>query len=43
MFDAVWTQDMTQNYTEAVTMAREADAETTSMYYQRDAASNFEA
>lgn len=34
MFDAIWTQDMDQNYRESVAMAREADSETTSMYFQ---------
>lgn len=34
MFDAAWTQDMSQNYQESVAMAREADAENTSFYFQ---------
>jgi hypothetical protein len=34
MFDAIWTQDMDQNYREAVAMAREADTEVTSLYFQ---------
>jgi hypothetical protein len=37
MFDATWTQDMNANYTEAVTMAREPDSETTTFYFQREA------
>ena len=34
MFDAIWTQDMTQNWTEALMMAREGDSDITSLYYQ---------
>lgn len=34
MFDAEWTADMNANYTEAVTMARQGDAEVTSLYFQ---------
>lgn len=41
MFDAVWTQDMDFNYREAVAMAREADSETTSMYFQVNAGDPF--
>jgi hypothetical protein len=41
MFDAVWTQDMDLNYREAVAMAREADSETTSMYFQVNAGDPF--
>lgn len=41
MFDAVWTQDMDLNYREAVAMAREADTETTSMYFQINAGDPF--
>jgi hypothetical protein len=37
MFDAIWTQDMDMNYRESVAMAREADSETTSMYFQINA------
>lgn len=41
MFDAIWTPDMDQNYRESVAMAREADTETTSMYFQVNAADPF--
>ncbi len=41
MFDAVWTQDMDLNYREAVAMAREADAETTSLYFQANSGDPF--
>lgn len=34
MFDAEWTQDMQANYDQALAMAREADAETTVMFFQ---------
>jgi hypothetical protein len=34
MFDAEWTEDMQANYLESVAMAREADAETSSFYFQ---------
>ena len=34
MFDAEWTADMEQNYREALAMAREADAEVTTFYFQ---------
>jgi hypothetical protein len=37
MFDAEWTQDMQSNYIDALSMAREADAETTTMYFQPNA------
>lgn len=33
MFDAEWTKDMDQNLSEALGMARQADPETTSMYF----------
>lgn len=36
MFDATWTNDMDLNYREAMAMAREADPETTAMYFQPD-------
>jgi hypothetical protein len=41
MFDAIWTPDMDQNYREAMAMAREADTETTSFYFQPYAESPF--
>lgn len=41
MFDAIWTQDMSQNYQEACAMAREADTETTSFFFQPYADSPF--
>jgi hypothetical protein len=41
MFDAVWTQDMDFNYREACAMAREADAETTSVYFQPNSGDPF--
>jgi hypothetical protein len=41
MFDAVWTQDMDLNYRESMAMAREADTETTSFYFQPFADSPF--
>ena len=34
MFDAIWTPDMTANWAEACAMAREADTEATSVYFQ---------
>jgi hypothetical protein len=34
MFDCPWTQDMQANYIEALSMAQEADAETTTFYFQ---------
>jgi hypothetical protein len=37
MFDATWTDDMRANYTEAMTMAREGDPETTSFFFMADA------
>ena len=42
MFDAVWTEDMSQNYLESVAMAREPDSEVTSFYFQPNAGSPFE-
>lgn len=42
MFDAVWTQDMQQNWTEALLMAREADSETTSFYFQPNTGSPYD-
>lgn len=39
MFDADWTKDMDLNYREAMAMAREGDAETSSMYFVADAES----
>jgi hypothetical protein len=42
MFDAVWTGEMTSNYLEAMAMAREADSEVTSFYFQTRAGSPFE-
>lgn len=41
MFDAIWTEDMNLNYQEACAMAREADTETTSFYFQPYADSPF--
>jgi hypothetical protein len=37
MFDAEWTQDMNSNLTEALAMARQADVETTTLYFEVDA------
>jgi len=34
MFNSPWTQEMQTNYFEALTMAREADAEVTSLFFQ---------
>lgn len=34
MFDATWTKDMEDNKAEAIAFAKEADAETTSIYFQ---------
>lgn len=42
MFDAVWTQDMQENYLEAVAMAREGDSDTTTFYFQPNAGSPFD-
>ena len=42
MFDAVWTPEMQQNYMEACAMAREADSDTTTFYFQRDAGSPYD-
>lgn len=41
MFDCTWTADMQANYAEAIAMAREPDAETTTFFFQRDAESQF--
>lgn len=41
MYDAIWTQDMDLNYRESMAMAREADSETTSFYFQPYAESPF--
>jgi hypothetical protein len=41
MFDAEWTTDMGLNYGEAMAMAREADAEKTSFYFQPNADTPF--
>lgn len=41
MFDAVWTQDMDLNYRESAAIAREADAETTSVYFQPNSGDPF--
>lgn len=41
MFDAVWTEDMALNYGESMAMAREADTEVTSFYFQPYADSPF--
>jgi hypothetical protein len=42
MFDASWTEDMQANYMDSMAMAKEADAETTSFYFQRDSGSPYE-
>jgi hypothetical protein len=42
MFDAVWTEDMQQNYLEAVAMAREGDSDTTTFYFQPNAGSPYD-
>lgn len=42
MFDSVWDQTQENNYKESLAMAKEADAEVTSFYFQRDAGSPFE-
>lgn len=42
MFDAVWTQDMQENYRESMTMAREGDSETTTFYFQPNAGSPYD-
>jgi len=41
MFDAIWTQDMDANYRESMAMAHEADAETTSIYFQPNSGDPF--
>ena len=42
MFDAIWTEDMQANYLEAVAMAREADSDTTTFYFQPNSASPYD-
>lgn len=42
MFDAVWTEDMQANFSEAISIAREGDADTTTFYFQVNAASPFD-
>jgi hypothetical protein len=42
MFDAQWTEDMQQNYLESVAMAREADSDTTTFYFQPNAGSPYD-
>ena len=42
MFDAVWTEDMNANYLESMAMARQADAETTAMYFMPNAGSPYD-
>lgn len=37
MFDAEWTQDMETNLKDSLSMARQADPDTTSLYFQADA------
>lgn len=37
MFDATWTQDMEESRKEAIAFAKEADAETTGVYFQPNA------
>lgn len=39
MFDAEWTDDMQANYTEAMSFAKQGDAETTSLYFQPESES----
>ena len=41
MFDAVWSQEMDLNYRESCASAREADAETTSIYFQPNSGDPF--
>lgn len=41
MFDAEWSNDMNLNYMESVAMAREADSEVTSFYFQPNAGSPY--
>lgn len=41
MFDATWTKDMEDNKAEAIAFAKEADAETTSIYFQPNATDPF--
>lgn len=42
MFDAIWTEDMQQNYLESVAMAREGDSDTTTFYFQPNAGSPYD-
>lgn len=42
MFDATWTQDMQENYLEAMLIAREPDSETTTFYFQPNAGSPYD-
>lgn len=41
MFDASWTQDMEESRKESIAFAKEADAETTSFYFQPNATDPF--
>jgi len=41
MFNAPWTKEMNDNYSESVAMAREANAETTEFYFQPNSASPY--
>jgi len=42
MFDSIWDQAQENNYKESLAMAKQADAEVTSFYFQRDAGSPYE-
>jgi hypothetical protein len=42
MFDSIWDQTQENNYKESLAMAKQADAEVTSFYYQRDSGSPYE-
>ena len=42
MFDCEWTQEMEANATDAMAMAREADSEVTSFYFQPNAGSPYD-
>ena len=42
MFDCTWTDDMKENYEQALAFAQQADTEVTSFYFQRDAGSPYE-
>lgn len=42
MFNAVWTKEMETNYSDALSMARQANSETTQFYFQPNSASPYE-